>query len=65
MMTMLKNKNKIAVEIIKWANIGEWVGYYPHPTLPIQPFKITDITVENGQSLYWSYDKSLDRKSVV
>jgi hypothetical protein len=36
---MKLNKSKIAVEIIKWANIGEWVGVYPHPTLPLQPFK--------------------------
>lgn len=64
-MKMMKNKNKIAVEIIKWANIGEWVGCYPHPTLPIQPFKITNITVENGKSLYWNYDKSFTLEDIM
>lgn len=64
-MKMMKNKNKIAVEIIKWANIGEWVGYYPHPTLSIQPFKITNITVEDGHAIYWSYDKPFTHEDIM
>jgi hypothetical protein len=54
-MSQMNNKNKTAVEIIKWANIGEWVGAYSHPDLPIQPFKIIDITIDNGNVLYWTY----------
>jgi hypothetical protein len=58
--------NKIAVEIIKWANIGEWVGYYPHPDIPtLQPFKITNITVDNGNVLYWNYEKSFTHKDMM
>lgn len=61
----MNNKNKIAVEIIRWANIGEWVGYYPHPTLSLQPFQITDITVEDGHALYWNYDKSFTHEDIM